>query len=651
MIEVLIGSVKFLQQFSLSLLLGIYIINGLQQFKKLDFNLFVLCLLTINIIFIPITLQVQTFYYFESNSSLLNLEALKTVAYETRYGNIWIIRSLLLLILVSIIYILKNVKSRNYLIYFFISILIATPSFYGHSSSYDTAYISIPINFLHILSISAWFGSLPFLMLNIFDNNNDINKNLLIKFSKFATSMIVIAILSGLFLTIINLDYRFAALLGTAYGQILIAKIVLIIFAMSCAIYIRLTYLKNYKTTEKTINIRTKNIRYVIIIEIIFALLTFFIGILLTQIIPGAHDEIIWPLNFRISVDVAMENQSIVKIINYLILLSSLVIGLLVTDYLINKNLIRFITLLLPSTIILGTISIYLLSVEAYSATYKTPNVPYSAISVSNGKKIYRDYCISCHGFSAQGDGELADSIEDIKPANLTEPHTAYHTAGDIYWWLTYGMPPSVMPGFNSILTEDERWDLINYLRTLSAGYEARIITDNIISNKPWLPAIDFDFVTYTGIPGRLSQYRLKKSIILIIYSENNRNKDRLNKLTKVYDDIKNAGGEILLVPYKKDKSVIQNLNTVPFPIVFDGSEEITDTYNLYRRTLAFPDKKDIKENIDYMELLIDKYGYIRSRWLYRIEKKSDNTSRYVEMVKFLEKEGKILPPPDEHVH
>ena len=79
-------------------------------------------------------------------------------------------------------------------------------------------------------------------------------------------------------------------------------------------------------------------------------------------------------------------------------------------------------------------------------------------------------------------------------------------------------MPPSIMPGFDGILSEDNRWDLINFLRTLSSGYEARILSDKIVYKKPWLPAVDFDFVTLKGKTGRLSQYRGKKTIILIIF-------------------------------------------------------------------------------------------------------------------------------------
>ena len=92
-------------------------------------------------------------------------------------------------------------------------------------------------------------------------------------------------------------------------------------------------------------------------------------------------------------------------------------------------------------------------------------------------------------------------------------------------------------------------------------------------------------------------------------------------------------------------------IDKIPFPIIYEGSEEIINTYNLFRRTILNPDKKDIYESEEYIEFLIDKYGYIRSRW--KRAEMSDNNKifDYISKIKSLEKEGKILDFPDEHVH
>ena len=323
-------------------------------------------------------------------------------------------------------------------------------------------------------------------------------------------------------------------------------------------------------------------------------------------------------------------------------------------DFILNKKFSKTFFCSISIISISGLTIVYYLSIEAYPVTYKQPSVPYSAISVYNGKLLYRNNCIQCHGYSGHGDGIMVNDDLEILPANLTEPHTAYHTAGDIYWWLTNGMPPSIMPGFDGILSEDNRWDLINFLRTLSSGYEARILSDKIVYKKPWLPAVDFDFVTLKGKTGRLSQYRGKKTIILIIIDNITNYENRINEIIKAYDQIKELDAEVLLVPSNnifKQVGFNEKYKNIPFPIIYEGSEEILETYNLYRRTILNPDKKDENERVEYIEFLIDQYGYIRSRWKKDEINDVNKSLNYLSAINELKKEGKILDYPDEHVH
>jgi putative copper resistance protein D len=47
------------------------------------------------------------------------------------------------------------------------------------------------------------------------------------------------------------------------------------------------------------------------------------------------------------------------------------------------------------------------------------------------------------------------------RPADLTAKHTVHHTVGDLFWWLSYGIKGSAMPGFEERLSEEERWDVL----------------------------------------------------------------------------------------------------------------------------------------------------------------------------------------------
>jgi putative copper resistance protein D len=86
---------------------------------------------------------------------------------------------------------------------------------------------------------------------------------------------------------------------------------------------------------------------------------------------------------------------------------------------------------------------------------------------------LYGESCAVCHGAAGYGDGPAAADLKP-KPADLTARHAATHTAGDLYWWLSHGIKDTAMPGFKDSFNEDERWDLINFLRALSNAERAR---------------------------------------------------------------------------------------------------------------------------------------------------------------------------------
>jgi mono/diheme cytochrome c family protein len=83
--------------------------------------------------------------------------------------------------------------------------------------------------------------------------------------------------------------------------------------------------------------------------------------------------------------------------------------------------------------------------------------------AIKNGKKLFASMCVICHGIKGKGDG-MAGAALKPKPANFTSLTVQGQTDGEIFWKMTNGNPP--MAGYKEILTEAQRWELVNYLRT-----------------------------------------------------------------------------------------------------------------------------------------------------------------------------------------
>lgn len=80
------------------------------------------------------------------------------------------------------------------------------------------------------------------------------------------------------------------------------------------------------------------------------------------------------------------------------------------------------------------------------------------------GEKLFAVQCATCHGTSGKGDGPSAKFLEK-HPQNLTKTEVQSQTDGEIFWKITKGKSP--MPAFEKIINDNQRWMLVNYIRTL----------------------------------------------------------------------------------------------------------------------------------------------------------------------------------------
>ncbi len=100
----------------------------------------------------------------------------------------------------------------------------------------------------------------------------------------------------------------------------------------------------------------------------------------------------------------------------------------------------------------------------ARAAKKKNP-IAAEAVSLEKGKAVYIKECVSCHGDTGKGDGSAVKDLEK-KPNDLTLAKTLDQSDGALFWKITEGNKP--MACYEKTLSEEDRWNVINYLRTLA---------------------------------------------------------------------------------------------------------------------------------------------------------------------------------------
>jgi mono/diheme cytochrome c family protein len=128
--------------------------------------------------------------------------------------------------------------------------------------------------------------------------------------------------------------------------------------------------------------------------------------------------------------------------------------------------------------ILLGTITGIALLLFAFAPKQQPWTAPAAAAKVANpiassaqsiaaGKTIYIKNCNDCHGKKGKGDGPKSGDL-DKSPKDFTKEAFQSQADGILFWKMTEGRKP--MPSFKKDLTDEQRWQVINYVRTLGVA-------------------------------------------------------------------------------------------------------------------------------------------------------------------------------------
>jgi mono/diheme cytochrome c family protein len=105
----------------------------------------------------------------------------------------------------------------------------------------------------------------------------------------------------------------------------------------------------------------------------------------------------------------------------------------------------------------------------AYIPGLGAPDNPIEAdeVSVERGRILFSVNCTQCHGPTGEGNGPIAPFLVNKKPANLTSQVTQDKSDGTLFVTISAGLP-GAMPALNENLSVRDRWDVVNYIRTLT---------------------------------------------------------------------------------------------------------------------------------------------------------------------------------------
>ena len=93
--------------------------------------------------------------------------------------------------------------------------------------------------------------------------------------------------------------------------------------------------------------------------------------------------------------------------------------------------------------------------------------IPADGKSLAAGREVYTANCADCHGPHGKGDGRMAKDLKK-RPPDLTDPEVASEPDDVLFNRISRGRKP--MPSFEKLLSEQERWHVVNYVHKLAAA-------------------------------------------------------------------------------------------------------------------------------------------------------------------------------------
>ncbi|KGL44726.1 hypothetical protein EP56_04020 [Listeriaceae bacterium FSL A5-0209] len=175
------------------------------------------------LLFLPLQVQIYT------GGNGWDFAAMGQLVQRSGIGHLWLVQMVSLLMLMVSLFLIFQ-KSRIVKLWFWLvplalfMVLLFAKAMQGHAAGSPDKTIAIPMDFLHLVSASAWVGGIVVLFLLL--PKQPEAKVAWNRFSPWAASFVGMIIVSGLLMSVMNLG-SMAKLFTTEYGKVILVKVVL----------------------------------------------------------------------------------------------------------------------------------------------------------------------------------------------------------------------------------------------------------------------------------------------------------------------------------------------------------------------------------------------------------------------------------------
>jgi len=115
--------------------------------------------------------------------------------------------------------------------------------------------------------------------------------------------------------------------------------------------------------------------------------------------------------------------------------------------------------------------------------------LPITRALLERGRARFAIACAVCHGIAGDGDSVVARNMQRRRPPSLHEARLVALTPGALYQVIALGY--GVMPSYATLLTPDDRWAVVAYVRALQLSWSAKLaalpetVRDDVIRRMP----------------------------------------------------------------------------------------------------------------------------------------------------------------------